>query len=165
MPTTEEGLAATRRPDPLLQEIDTRPKGQASNCACLRRHLLESRMREIRTSGSTRGGAILNPPPTLRARIGAPSVSERVCGSTESRGQGPSRSDTRRAAGCRGPSVRLHGLLIRRALDLMAALKLGVRISLDEIGVCEFQAMLIIAEERDLLQREKLPGSDNGGTQ
>jgi len=56
-------------------------------------------------------------------------------------------------------------LLIRRALDLMAALKLGVRISLDEIGVCEFQAMLIIAEERDLLQREKLPGSDNGGTQ
>lgn len=61
--------------------------------------------------------------------------------------------------------MRLHGLLIRRALDLMAALKLGVRISLDEIGVCEFQAMLIIAEERDLLQREKLPGSDNGGTQ
>src|SRR5450759_1219386 len=70
MPTTEEGLAATRRPDPLLQEIDTRPKGQASNCACLRRHLLESRMREIRTSGSTRGGAILNPPPTLRALMG-----------------------------------------------------------------------------------------------
>src|ERR1035437_10234334 len=70
MPITEEGSAATRRPDPLLQEIDTRPKGQASNCACLRRHLLESRMREIRTSGSSRGGAILNPPPTLRAQIG-----------------------------------------------------------------------------------------------
>jgi hypothetical protein len=52
---------------PLLQEIHTRPKGQASNCACLRRHLLESRMREIRTSGSTRGGAMLNAPPTLLA--------------------------------------------------------------------------------------------------
>src|SRR5450759_4606038 len=77
MPTTEEGLAATRRPDPLLQEIDTRPKGQASNCACLRRHLLESRMREIRTSGSTRGGAILNPPPTLPAKIRAATVRER----------------------------------------------------------------------------------------
>jgi hypothetical protein len=62
-------LVATRRPDPLLQEIDTRPRGQASNCACLRRHLLESRMREIRTSGSTRGGAMLNPPPTLPARM------------------------------------------------------------------------------------------------
>jgi len=46
------------------------------------------------------------------------------------------------------------GLLIRRALDLMAALKLGVRISLDDIKADEFQAMLIIAEERDLLQRE-----------
>ena len=50
------------------------------------------------------------------------------------------------------------GLLIRRALDLMAALKLGVRISLEEIRADEFQAMLIVAEERDLLEREKLPG-------
>ena len=49
------------------------------------------------------------------------------------------------------------GLLIRRALDLMAALKLGVRISLDDIKADEFQAMLTIAEERDLLDREKLP--------
>ena len=46
------------------------------------------------------------------------------------------------------------GLLIRRALDLMAALKLGVRISLEDIRADEFQAMLIVAEERDLLQRE-----------
>ena len=55
------------------------------------------------------------------------------------------------------------GLLIRRALDLMAALKLGVTISLEEIRADEFQAMLIIAEERDLLERDKLPGSRNHG--
>ena len=47
------------------------------------------------------------------------------------------------------------GLLIRRALDLMAALKLGVTISFDDIKANEFQAMLIIAEERDILEREK----------
>jgi len=51
------------------------------------------------------------------------------------------------------------GLLIRRALDLMSALKLSVRIGLDEIRADEFCAMLIIAEERDLLEREKLLGS------
>ena len=42
----------------------------------------------------------------------------------------------------------------------MAALKLGVRISLDEIKADEFQAMLIIAEERDLLERDRLRGSN-----
>ena len=47
------------------------------------------------------------------------------------------------------------GLLIRRALDLMGALKLGVRISLDDIRADELVAMLIIAEERDLLERER----------
>jgi hypothetical protein len=47
------------------------------------------------------------------------------------------------------------GMLIRRAIDLMRALKLGVRISLDEIRADELEAMLIIAEERDLLEREK----------
>ena len=51
-----------------------------------------------------------------------------------------------------------RGLLIRRALDLMSALKLAVHIGLDEIRGDEFCAMLIIAEERDLLEREKLPG-------
>jgi hypothetical protein len=34
------------------------------------------------------------------------------------------------------------GLLIRRALDLMGALKLGVQIGLDEIRADEFCAML-----------------------
>jgi hypothetical protein len=52
-----------------------------------------------------------------------------------------------------------RGLVLRRALDLMGALKLGVHIGLDEIRGDEFCAMLIIAEERDLLDREKLPGS------
>ena len=50
------------------------------------------------------------------------------------------------------------GLVLRRALDLMSALKLAVHIGLDEIRGDEFCAMLIIAEERDLLEREKLPG-------
>ena len=50
------------------------------------------------------------------------------------------------------------GLLIWRALDLMSALKLAVHIGLDEIRGDEFCAMLIIAEERDLLKREKFPG-------
>ena len=40
----------------------------------------------------------------------------------------------------------------------MGALKLGVHIGLDEIRADEFCAMLITAEERDLLEREKFPG-------
>jgi hypothetical protein len=50
-----------------------------------------------------------------------------------------------------------RGIVIRCALDLMNAMKLGVRVSLDDIAADEFQAMLIIAEERDLLERERLP--------
>ena len=49
------------------------------------------------------------------------------------------------------------GLLIQRALDLMGVLKLGLHIGLEEIRADEFCAMLIIAEERDLLKREKSP--------
>ena len=52
-----------------------------------------------------------------------------------------------------------QGLLIRRALDLMSALKLAVHIGLDDIRGDEFCAMLIIAEERDQFERERLPGS------
>jgi hypothetical protein len=51
------------------------------------------------------------------------------------------------------------GLLIRRALELMGALKLGFSISLEEINADEFQAMMIITEERDAFEREKLPGN------
>ena len=48
------------------------------------------------------------------------------------------------------------GLLLRRALDLRAALKLGVRIGLDEIRADEFQAMLILEDESSRLDSEKL---------
>jgi hypothetical protein len=37
--------------------------------------------------------------------------------------------------------------LLRRALDLRAALKLGVRVSLDEIPADEFAAILVLEEE------------------
>jgi hypothetical protein len=47
-------------------------------------------------------------------------------------------------------------LLIRRAIDLRAALKLGVRIGLDDIRADEFLAMLVLEEERDRLDREQL---------
>jgi hypothetical protein len=50
------------------------------------------------------------------------------------------------------------GLLLRRALDLRAALKLGVRIGLDEIRADEFAAILLIVEEADVLERERLSG-------
>jgi hypothetical protein len=53
-------------------------------------------------------------------------------------------------------STSERGLVIRCALELMGLLKLGVTITPDEIGADEAQAMLIIAEERDLLEREKL---------
>jgi predicted ATPase len=55
------------------------------------------------------------------------------------------------------------GLLIRRVLDLMGALKLGVRIGLDQIRADEFCAMLIIAEQRALVEREKSPALRGGG--
>ena len=54
------------------------------------------------------------------------------------------------------------GLLIRRALDLMGALKLSLALSIDDIRADEFYTMLIIAEERDLLERERLPSSGIG---
>jgi hypothetical protein len=46
-------------------------------------------------------------------------------------------------------------LLIRRAIDMRAALNLGVQVGLDEIGADEFFAMLILEEERELLDRER----------
>ena len=47
------------------------------------------------------------------------------------------------------------GQLLRRALDLRAALRIGVSLSLDEIAADEFFAMLIIEEEQDRLEREQ----------
>ncbi|HXG48971.1 MAG TPA: hypothetical protein VNO52_15210 [Methylomirabilota bacterium] len=48
------------------------------------------------------------------------------------------------------------GLLLRRALDLRAALKLGIRISLDDIRADEFRALVVLEEERDALDREQM---------
>ena len=50
------------------------------------------------------------------------------------------------------------GLLVRRALDLRAALKLGVKVSLDEVRADEFYAMLILEEEKEQLDRERVNG-------
>lgn len=47
------------------------------------------------------------------------------------------------------------GQLLRRALDLRAALKLGVKLSLDEITADEFQAMLIVEEEQANWEEER----------
>jgi hypothetical protein len=55
------------------------------------------------------------------------------------------------------------GLLLRRALDLRAALKLGVQIGLDEIRADEFQTILILEEERDRLDRERVPAPGRCG--
>jgi hypothetical protein len=41
---------------------------------------------------------------------------------------------------------------------MMCALKLGVRALMDEVLADEFYAMLIIAEEWELLERKKIPG-------
>jgi hypothetical protein len=48
------------------------------------------------------------------------------------------------------------GLLIRRALELWGALKLGVRIGLDEISADEFYALQILEDERGRLDTERL---------
>ena len=47
------------------------------------------------------------------------------------------------------------GQLLRRALDLGAALKLGIHLSLDDIAADEFYALLIVEEERDRFEREQ----------
>jgi hypothetical protein len=49
--------------------------------------------------------------------------------------------------------------LLRRALDLRAALKIGVRIGLDEIRADEFQTLVVLEEEHEKLDRERLNAS------
>jgi len=51
------------------------------------------------------------------------------------------------------------GLLLRRALDLRAALRLGIRIGLDDIRADEFQALVVLEEEQEKLDRERLNAS------
>jgi hypothetical protein len=57
------------------------------------------------------------------------------------------------------------GLLLRRALDLRAALKLGVRIGLEEIRADEFHALVVLEEERDRHDRERAPGASQCAAQ
>jgi len=47
-------------------------------------------------------------------------------------------------------------MLIHRTLELRAALNLGIHIGFEEIEADEFCAMLILEEERDRLDRERL---------
>jgi hypothetical protein len=51
------------------------------------------------------------------------------------------------------------GLAIRRAIDLMSALKLGVQTPMADIPADDFYAMIAIAEERDSFERERLRGT------
>jgi hypothetical protein len=46
-------------------------------------------------------------------------------------------------------------MLLRRAIDLRAALKVGVRIGLDEIRADEFRAMVTLEEEQAELERAR----------
>jgi hypothetical protein len=49
--------------------------------------------------------------------------------------------------------------LLRRALHLRAALKLGIRITLDEIRADEFWALVVLEEEQEKVDRERLNAS------
>lgn len=46
--------------------------------------------------------------------------------------------------------------MLRRALDLRVALKLGVRVDLDEIRADEFRALIVLEEEGEALDREQM---------
>ena len=50
------------------------------------------------------------------------------------------------------------GQLLRRALDLRTAFKLGIRIGLEEVRADEFYAMLILEEEREQLDCLRMEG-------
>ena len=47
------------------------------------------------------------------------------------------------------------GQLLRRALDLRAAIKMGIVLGLDEIAADEFFAMLAIEETQDQYEKER----------
>ena len=46
--------------------------------------------------------------------------------------------------------------LLRRALDLRAAIKMGIALGLDEIAADEFYAMLAIEEAQDQYQKDRV---------
>jgi hypothetical protein len=49
--------------------------------------------------------------------------------------------------------------LLRRALDLRTALRLGILVGLDDIRADEFQALVVLEEEQEKLDRERLNAS------
>ena len=51
------------------------------------------------------------------------------------------------------------GQLLRRALDLRAAIKMGIMLGLDEIAADEFFAMLAIEEAQDQYEKERVGNS------
>jgi hypothetical protein len=48
------------------------------------------------------------------------------------------------------------GILLRQVIDIRAALKLGVAISLEDIRADEFRALSVLEEERDRHEREQM---------
>ncbi len=46
--------------------------------------------------------------------------------------------------------------MLRRALDLRAALKLGIRVSLDEIRADEFRALVVLEEEQTSAEQARI---------
>ena len=48
------------------------------------------------------------------------------------------------------------GQLLRRALDLRAAIKIGIHLCMDEIAADEFYAMLAIEEAQDQYEKERI---------
>ena len=51
------------------------------------------------------------------------------------------------------------GQLLRRALDLRTALKLGITVGMEEIAADEFYAMLAVEEAQDQSERERVEKS------
>jgi hypothetical protein len=49
------------------------------------------------------------------------------------------------------------GLLIRRAIELRAALNLGITVGLEDILADEFYTMLLLDTEREQYERERTP--------
>ncbi len=47
------------------------------------------------------------------------------------------------------------GRLLRRMFDLRAASRMGIQVTLDDIAADEFQAMVILDEEREKWEKER----------
>jgi hypothetical protein len=54
------------------------------------------------------------------------------------------------------------GLLIRRAVDLSAAMKLGIRITLDEIRADEFLACQLLLDHQEHYEQEQIMANRKG---